>query len=136
MAVEWTKDLSVGVDFIDKQHQIWFQKANDLFEAGKQGKSSGIISQMLDFLDDYTKTHFRDEEKYMLAIHYPELSTQKKLHESFIAELAKLKSEYKKTGGNVVVIISANQMVVNWLIQHIMVQDKKIGQFVKSQKDC
>lgn len=133
MAVKWTKNLSVGVDFIDKQHQIWFQKANDLFEAGQHGKASAVISDLLKFLDEYTKSHFRDEEKYMLQINYPEYGTQKKLHESFITELANLRKEYDKSGGNVVVIISANQMVINWLTKHITIQDKKIGEFVKSK---
>lgn len=134
MAIEWTEDLSVGVDQIDKQHQIWFKKANDLFEAGMQGKASTIISQMLDFLDDYTKTHFHDEEKYMLEINYPGLEAQKRFHKAFIDELARIKKEYEQSGGNVVVVISANQMVINWLTKHISIEDKKIGEFVRSQK--
>ena len=134
MVMGWTEDLSVGVDLIDQQHKIWFEKANQLFDAGKNGKAKEFISQMLDFLDEYTKLHFRDEEKYMLSIHYPEYETQKKLHTNFIAELAKLKSEYAKSGGNIAVIINANQMVINWLIQHISTQDKKIGQYARSHK--
>ncbi|WP_312694010.1 bacteriohemerythrin [Caproiciproducens sp.] len=135
MVMGWTEDLSVGVDLIDQQHKIWFEKANQLFDAGKNGKAKEFISQMLDFLDEYTKMHFRDEEKYMLSIQYPEYETQKKLHTNFIAELAKLKSEYAKSGGNIAVIINANQMVINWLIQHISTQDKRIGQYVRSRKD-
>jgi hemerythrin len=131
MAVQWTKDLSVGVAFIDEQHQTWFKKANDLFEAGMKGKARDNIFQMLEFLDDYTKTHFGDEEKYMLQIHYPEYGIQKSLHTGFINELAKLKKEFEQSGGNVVVIINANQMVVDWLVKHITVQDKKIGEYVK-----
>nr|WP_319488432.1 bacteriohemerythrin [uncultured Caproiciproducens sp.] len=134
MVMGWTEDLSVGVDLIDQQHKIWFEKANQLFDAGKNGKAKEFISQMLDFLDEYTKMHFRDEEKYMLSIHYPEYDTQKKLHTNFIAELTKLKTEYAQSGGNIAVIINANQMVINWLIQHISSQDKKIGQYVKNHK--
>lgn len=132
MAIQWTSDLSVGVDSIDKQHQIWFQKADELFGAGQQGKAKEKIAQLLDFLDEYTKIHFRDEEKYMLEIHYPEYNIQKQLHTGFINELAKLKKEYEQSGGNVVVIINANQMVVNWLVKHISSQDRKIGQYVQS----
>ena len=135
MVMGWTEDLSVGVDLIDQQHIIWFDKANQLFEAGKNGKAKDFIAQMLNFLDEYTKMHFRDEEKYMLSIHYPEYDTQKKLHTNFIAELAKLKKEYEESGGNISVIINANQMVINWLINHISSQDKKIGQYVRSLKN-
>jgi len=134
MVMGWTEDLSVGVDLIDKQHKVWFDKANQLFDAGKSGKAKEFIAQMLQFLDEYTQMHFRDEEKYMLSIHYPEYATQKALHTNFIAELTKLKKDYAESGSNIAVIINANQMVINWLVNHISTQDKKIGAFVRSQK--
>ncbi|MDI3535654.1 MAG: hemerythrin [Eubacteriaceae bacterium] len=132
MAIQWTPDLSVGVENIDSQHKIWFEKADKLFEAGKSGKSKDYIVQMLDFLDDYTKQHFRDEEAYMTKINYPELAAQKTAHKNFIAELSKIKKEYETSGGNISLIINANQMIVNWLTQHISNMDKKIGAFAKT----
>ncbi len=134
MALGWTDDLAIGVDMIDQQHKIWFEKADQLFEAGKKGKAREYISQMLQFLDEYTKLHFSEEEKYMLEINYPEYGRQKELHTAFIAELAKLKSEFEKSGGNIVVIIGANQMVIKWLTSHIALEDKKIGAYAKSLK--
>lgn len=77
MAIEWTPDLSVGVENIDEQHKIWFQKANELFEAGKERRAKEYINTMIDFLDEYTKKHFKDEEAYMEEIGYPELEAQK-----------------------------------------------------------
>ncbi|HHW30115.1 MAG TPA: hemerythrin family protein [Clostridiaceae bacterium] len=132
MPVMWTPDLSVGVKNIDDQHKIWFEKANGLFEAGKEQRAKDYINTMLDFLDEYTKQHFRDEEAFMEEIHYPEIDAQKKAHASFINDLAKLKSEYNKAGGNILVILNANKMVINWLTNHIRNMDKKIGEYVKS----
>lgn len=135
MAIEWTEILSVGVTTIDEQHKMLFKKADELFEAGKNGKAKDYIAQLLNFLDEYTKKHFGDEEKYMLSIRYPALESQKKMHADFISALAKLKKEYEESGGNIIVIINANQMVVDWLIKHISGEDKKIGVFAKSLKD-
>jgi hemerythrin len=132
MAVEWTPNLSVGVDHIDEQHKIWFQKANELFEAGKEKRAKEYISTLLNFLDEYTKQHFRDEEAYMTKIRYPELEAQKKAHASFINDLAKLKAEYNQTNGNILVILNANNMVINWLTNHIRNMDKKIGDYAKT----
>lgn len=129
----WTESLSVGVDLIDEQHKTWFEKADMLFEAGKNHKAKEYIGDMLNFLDDYTKKHFRDEEQYMLSIKYPEYDVQKKLHTEFIAQLNQLKKEYEESGGNILVILNANQMVLNWLTNHISYQDKKIGMFVRSK---
>ncbi len=132
MSIVWTPDLSVGVKHIDDQHKIWFEKANGLFEAGKERKAKDYINTMIDFLDEYTKQHFKDEEAYMKKIGYPELDVQKKAHASFIKDLAKLKSDYNESGGNILVIINANKMVLNWLTNHIKTMDKKIGDYVKT----
>ncbi|KNZ41231.1 bacteriohemerythrin [Acetobacterium bakii] len=132
MAIAWTPDLSVGVEKIDSQHKVWFKKADELFEAGKSGKSKDFVVQMFDFLDDYTKQHFRDEENYMSSIKYPEIAAQKTAHKNFIAELDKLKKDYQASGGNILLIINANQMIINWLTQHISSMDKSIGKFAKT----
>jgi len=134
MAIVWTPNLSVGVTSIDDQHKVLFEKADKLFEAGKSGKSKEIIGQMLDFLDKYTKQHFHDEEVYMTSINYPGIVEQKTAHKNFIAELTKLKKEYAASGGNISLIINANQMVINWLTKHISVLDKKIGTYANTLK--
>lgn len=134
MALLWTKNLEVGVDLIDQQHKKWFEKADQLFEAGKSGKSKEYIVKMFDFLDEYTKTHFKDEERYMQSINYPELSAQKQMHEGFIKKLKELRSEYEKDGVNLTVILSSNQFILDWLTKHISQADKKIGQYANTIK--
>ena len=132
MGVKWTPDLTVGVDMIDGQHKIWFDKADQLFEAGKNGKAKEVISELLQFLDSYTKEHIADEEKYMQSINYPEYQIQKNLHTNFIAELSKLRQEFDASGSNISIIVNANQMIVDWLTKHISKEDKKIGEFAKT----
>ncbi|HHZ01837.1 MAG TPA: hemerythrin family protein [Tissierellia bacterium] len=132
MAILWNKTLEVGVTLIDEQHKKWFEKADQLFEAGKQGKSKEYIVQMFDFLEEYTKTHFKDEEKYMLSIKYPEYNQQKQMHEGFIKKLTELRKEYESAGANITVIIGANQFILDWLTNHISKADKKIGDYVRS----
>ncbi|NLP31280.1 MAG: hemerythrin family protein [Clostridiales bacterium] len=131
MAVKWTPDLSVGVERIDTQHKICFEKANDLFQAGKSGKSKEKIAETLEFLEDYAKKHFRDEEAYMEHINYPGLEQQKIAHRKFEEEVAILKHEFQQSGSNINLIINANQMIIDWLINHISNMDKQIGIFAK-----
>ena len=49
MSIKWTPSLSVGVETIDEQHKIWFEKANGLFVGGKQQRAKEYIDSMLDF---------------------------------------------------------------------------------------
>jgi hemerythrin len=133
MGIIFTKNLEVGVNAIDNQHRELFKKADELFEAGKNGKSKEYILQLFDFLGEYTKTHFKDEENYMLSIKYPEYESQKKMHESFIGKLGSLRKDCEKAGVNLSVIINTNQFILEWLTKHISVDDKKIGQYVKNK---
>lgn len=130
--MEWTPDLSVGVSLIDEEHKTWFVKADKLFESGKNHQSKEYVGEMLDFLDDYTKKHFYDEEQYMLSINYPGYNEQKLAHTAFIGNLAKLKKEYSESGSNILVILNANQLVIGWLTAHIAKMDKKIGEYAKT----
>ena len=130
----WTPALSVGVEMIDEQHKTWFDKAEKLFEAGRNRQAKEFIGELLEFLDSYTKKHFADEEQYMLSINYPGYEAQKKAHDSFIEKLAQLKEEYNSSGGNLLVIINANKMVIDWLTNHISIMDRKIGEFVREQE--
>lgn len=130
--MNWTPDLSVGVPLIDEEHKTWFEKADKLFEAGKNHQSKEYVGEMLDFLDDYTKKHFRDEEQYMLSINYPAYNEQKQAHTVFIGNLSKLKKEYSESGSSLLVILNANQLVIGWLTAHIAKMDKKIGEYAKT----
>lgn len=56
MSVKWTEDLSVGVDLIDDQHKMMFEKASELFEAGKERRAQEYIEPLIEFLDEYTKS--------------------------------------------------------------------------------
>ena len=44
----WTPDLSVGVELIDDQHKQWFEKAEKLFEAGKNHQAKEYIGGLLE----------------------------------------------------------------------------------------
>ncbi|WMI80503.1 bacteriohemerythrin [Anaerotignum sp. MB30-C6] len=130
----WTPNLSVGIDPIDEQHKTWFEKAEKLFEAGQKNQAKEYVGELLDFLESYTKKHFADEENYMQRIRYPQYAEQKAAHTGFITQLEKLRKDYQTSGGNILVILNANQMVIEWLTKHISNMDKKIGEYAKTLK--
>jgi len=131
MGIIFTKNLEVGITLIDNQHRELFKKADELFEAGKNGKSKDYILKLFDFLGDYTKTHFKEEENYMQSIKYPGYESQKKAHANFIEKLGSLRNDCEKSGVNLSVILNTNQFILEWLTKHISIDDKKIGEYVK-----
>ena len=57
--MKWSPDLAIGIEHIDEQHQEWFKRADDLFEAGRERRAKEVIGELLEFLDDYTKSILR-----------------------------------------------------------------------------
>lgn len=129
-AFKWTEQLSVGVNLIDTQHQTLFKKANDLMDACNRQEGYPQIAVLFRYLENYVVEHFRDEEQYMTKIRYPELAAQKAAHKGFIERMAKLRTEYEASPTkNIAILTNALQTISDWLIRHVSVEDRKIGQF-------
>lgn len=128
----WSPLLAIGVPEIDRQHMMLFERADQLFEAGRNHKSVEFVGEMLDFLGDYAKKHFSDEEAYMLAVKYPGYSGQKQEHAAFLESLKKLEADYAKSGGNIFVVLNAERLVIDWLTKHISTADRQLGGYVRS----
>ncbi len=45
-----------------------------------------------------------------------------------------MQNDFKTSGGNLLVILNANHIVSDWLMKHISVMDRKIGEFAKANK--
>jgi len=133
MMLIWTPNLAIGVPHIDEQHKELFSRADKLFEAGRNRKTSEYISELLDFLEDYTIKHFSEEEKLMKSINYPHLAEHMAAHVYFKDRLKKLKDDYTASGCNILVILEANNLVGEWLINHVSRMDKKIGDYINEK---
>ena len=65
MFIEWTPDLSVKNETIDKQHQQWIKLLDDFYEGIRLGKSKEVLEQLILGMLDYTRYHFKEEEQHM-----------------------------------------------------------------------
>lgn len=130
--IKWNDSLSVGIDSIDDQHKQLFEKINDVLDACIKQKGQDAVSEMIGFLNDYTKKHFSDEEKLLETYKYPDLSMHKKLHENFISDIKDIEKDIKTNGVNVATITILNHKLVDWLINHIGKIDKKYGEYIKN----
>ena len=133
MAIEWTADLSTGVNEIDNQHRELFQRINDLLDACNRGKGKEEVKKVISFLEDYVVTHFSEEEKYMGRYDYPEGLSHKKRHAEFMENFLRLKTEFEAEGPGVHIVVSINRLVVDWLRNHIRKTDRALGSFLKTK---
>jgi hemerythrin len=135
--MEWNEKLAVGVETIDSQHKELFKRINNLVLAIKQHRCKAEIDGVLEFLDDYARIHFSDEEKYMRETGYPGYEEQLREHKKYLEALRELKEQAalpRIQGASYDLSATTNQVVIDWIVDHIIKVDMKFGAFLNSKK--
>ena len=128
--IEWTDNLSVGIDLIDEQHQTWIEHYNNAVEAIDAKHEVAQISRSLGFLSDYTETHFATEEQAMAESNYPAIEEHKAKHKALCETLAAMTEEFLEDGATDILAKSVETLLGNWLIKHIEEVDMRFANFL------
>ncbi|GHV69341.1 hypothetical protein AGMMS49928_11240 [Spirochaetia bacterium] len=129
----WDDSLSIGIKKIDDQHRQLFDAVNNLIDAVEQGRGKDELKKALDFLTNYTVTHFADEEEIQKQYGYPDFENHHRIHESFKKMAVALAKEFLEAGTNEALVKEVKRKFGDWLVTHIKGQDSKLGVFI-SQK--
>jgi len=126
---EFKEEYKTGIDFIDEQHKVLFEIANNTYNLLKNDftldKYDKIVA-LIHELQNYTEFHFNAEEKYMESINYKRMFTQKIEHAAFIKRIKDV--DFSKIDVNQdEYIINILQLLNDWLTEHIFGNDKLIG---------
>ena len=133
LIIESTLELPAANLFIDKQHQELLFRLKNLVMSIGSGQTEEELNEMICFLDHYASTHFEAEEKYMKQYHYPNYVIHKSQHKEFIAQLNKIKMDYKKNGGHLSLVLQIQQNIIHWLTHHIAQLDKELVLFLNDK---
>ena len=128
----WNDIYSVDVPEIDQQHKKFFGLLNDLAAAINEGKGKDAVDKVLAGIVDYTVVHFSYEEKEMVRCGYPDYPQHKKVHDEFAAR-AQDTLRYAQAS-ETVASMDVMFMLKNWLLNHILKQDKLYGPSMRQQK--
>jgi hemerythrin-like metal-binding protein len=130
--VSWSDELSVGIEEIDEQHRKFIDIINDLHLAMKNGKAQETLPRILKELGNYAVFHFTHEEGVLQSCRYPDSSAHKLIHDKFVIEIQKLSADLLNQ--KVLLSLDIMKSLKDWLVTHIMGQDKKYGEYIKKQK--
>ncbi|MDH5571017.1 MAG: bacteriohemerythrin [Gammaproteobacteria bacterium] len=117
---QWSDNLSVGIEEIDRQHRKIIDYINLLDEAVFE-KDTDKAKQVLDGLVTYTITHFAFEEDLMKKMEYEFFTGHKQVHESFTRRIADYQTRFNN-GENVSRKLLSELRI--WLTNHIKKDDQ------------
>jgi len=132
--MEWTQDLSIGVEKIDEQHRELFSRITALVNAIRSKTCKFEIVPTLRFLEEYTAEHFSDEEALMQSVDYPDYEQHKALHTRFMDEFEALTRELESESSSYYKSAYTNKMVVDWILNHIRKVDMELGAYIASKR--
>ncbi len=127
----WDESLSVGISWVDTQHQKLINLINHLASVMESGQERQALGAVLLELKKYTESHFFAEERMMEAHSYPELGFQKIEHAAFIEKLREFSSDISR--GKDFVGVRVLDFLKVWLKEHILVEDMKYGKYFQEK---
>ncbi|MCL2806479.1 MAG: hemerythrin family protein [Treponema sp.] len=123
----WDDSYLLGNEQVDAQHHQLFDLVNSLVRSCDNGSEKETVRNALDFLVNYTVQHFDDEEALQIKYGYPEYESHKKLHEDFKLTVVELVERFYTSGSSFDLGNDIKTIVLKWLVEHILYEDKKIG---------
>jgi len=130
---KWEDKYKLGDIQIDQEHKKLFEIVLQALNTPKEHKKEHLKTALLTLIDSMQE-HFEKEEQYMSYIKFPDLINHQKLHKkiliqmnSFIKSLSYLSlEEFEK---------KLLEYMDIWLVNHIMVEDKKIVSFEEKKEN-
>ncbi len=130
--IEWSDQYNIGIDQIDQQHRRLVEFINELQNRVDQGVGRQRCLNTMTALTDYVLEHFEAEEKLMEGIEFAEYERHRRSHQVFAAKVADTALMWGQGEE-----IDCNQILLflkDWLLQHILVEDRKIGVAAKANQ--
>lgn len=132
MRYELTKDLETGNAIIDREHQELFQAVNQLLDSCGKGQGRAAMEPAIQFLIGYVDQHFSHEEQLQQESGYPGMPAHKAFHAGYKKTLHEIATKIPASGPSVADLGALNKHVAV-LINHIRVEDKKLGAYLKQK---
>ena len=130
--MEWTPEYSVHDAEIDREHQFLFGIVNRLHVAMLAGQGAETLGTLLAELAKYTIYHFANEEKTMVAAHYPEMLAHVEQHEGLRRRVSEVKVRFER--GEIAITIELMLFLSDWLRNHTMVTDRRLGDYIRGEQ--
>ncbi len=124
--ITWDDSMSTGVQIIDAQHKMLFQKFNEFSEAISGITSREAAGELLDFLQFYATWHFGQEENCMNKYKCPAAAENKKAHAEFVRTFGQFYTQWQTNIMTPELVHSAYLTLEKWLIQHVAQVDTRL----------
>ena len=123
--MEWQPALEVGFARIDEDHRKLIAALNRLHAAMDQGQDRAELAKVLNFLRDYTVSHFQMEEALMIKYGYPGAPAHFTAHAELVLKVCDFIVDFR--AGRIALTEALLDFLETWLVGHILSRDHELG---------
>lgn len=128
----WTKELSIGHEMIDADHQHIFDIANRVKAEILEEPEHSIVGEFLVELIEHTGGHFKREEALMEATQFAGYEKHKLEHIALMNKVNNLHRQFMDGHNNLSGEVS--EFLQKWLVHHILHSDMELGRSMQATK--
>ena len=121
--VEWEDKFSAGISEIDEEHKKLIGILNKAVSANEHNDNTVETLELLGDMIEYSHKHFSMVEAYMLKFKFPEYQLHKKEHLDFTDMT--IRNYHDFISGDYQIANEILEYLKQWLVNHILVTDKK-----------
>lgn len=133
----WNDSLVSGVDEMDRQHRILVDMLVEISDKPADIDNKALFDRVSQDLLAYAIYHFETEEILMQETGYlqsapDDFKAHVAAHRGFAQQVVAMREKAREglPGGNEVLL----DFLKNWLVDHILTVDKRLGKFVGSAR--
>jgi len=132
----WSSDYLVNIHKMDEQHKALFTTVGKLYKLLLGHEDLKEIDKIFSALVRQTLVHFQAEEELMQIHGYPDYPQHKKLHDILVQQLKDIQSSQQAMKSvnfeqPWIERLEVADYLSGWLVNHIVDEDKKYGDFLR-----
>jgi hemerythrin len=128
----WNDKYLIGNEVIDSDHKTLFAMLNEFYDAFLETKKRSDLIGILTRLVQYAEAHFQREEAIMDACGYMLLGEHHLSHTRLYETIYELNE--RLVADPAPLDRAAISFLKNWLVDHVVNEDSKIGEFLRQKK--
>ena len=130
----WNSSYAIGHETVDNEHKEIFGMVDTLLVDDFRNRPEKIKTTV-DFLVGYVGRHFANEESLMRESNYPKTDEHKAQHKKFVETVGVLVKKIEQNIDSIDIVLEVNNVIVNWLAEHVMGSDKMLVNHYKMWKE-
>lgn len=130
----WDEEYKIGIERFDEQHKQLMIALKDVYKAMEDKTDRVALGRVINNLIKYAKEHLAAEEAFLFEHAYPDFEEHKKQHKIFMKKMNQFCEDFYSDKFTLHFEIAV--FLKNWILNHILVVDKKYTEYFKSRGIC